>query len=488
MFDSIRIRLTFWYAASLALLLGVFTLTSYIVLDRTVRQIADDSLEDTATALVETLRAQKRLNEEQVLTDETVRGTIEDFRFQYIVFAVFDERSRSVAVSPRLDPNDPGRLKPFNLDAAEIPSEGLASAVNENEGGFLTITTANEPEVRIFVRRANFESRTLLVAAVRPLRSQLELLDNVRIFIIAGIPFTLILSSIGGYYLAVKSLRPVGQMAETAASITSRSLNERLPRGKANDELAELADAFNSMLVRLETAFELQKRFMADASHELRTPLAIVRGESEVSLQKEERSESEYRESLDVIRLEAARLSRIVEDLFLLAKADAGGFIPKSRTFYLDEVVTECARAVRTLIEERGLELRLEVKDGLAFKGDEALVRRLILNLLDNAVKYSEPGGAVGISCAHSNGAYRIEVTNSGDPIPERDRSHIFERFFRVDRARSHNSNYAHGTGAGLGLAIASSIANAHKGTLELVSSDEEATVFRATLPDAGRS
>lgn len=487
MFASIRIRLTLWNAAALALLLGVFALVSYFALDRAVREIADDSLEDTATALVETLRAQKRLNDEMVLADETVRETIEDFRFQYIVFAVFDEQLRSIAVSPRLDPSDSGRLKPFNLNAGEIPHERLASAVSESGGGYLTISTAEEPEVRIFVRRADFESRTLLVAAVRPLRSQLELLGNVRFFIIAGIPFALVLSSVGGYYLAVKSLRPVGEMAETAASITSRSLNERLPRGKADDELAELADAFNSMLVRLETSFEQQERFMADASHELRTPLAIIRGESEVSLLKEKRSESEYRESLDVIRLEAARLSRIVDDLFLLAKADAGGFNPRSRTFYLDEVANECARAVRTLIEEKGLQLSVDVENGLAFSGDESLIRRLILNLLDNAVKYSSTGGTVGISCGRSENGFLIEVSNTGDPIPETDRDHIFERFFRVDKARSHSSDYAHGTGAGLGLAIASSIATAHRGKLELLFSDERGTVFRATFPRSGK-
>lgn len=483
MLSSIRIRLTLWYAAALALLLGVFTLVSYLALDRTVRQIADDSIEDAATALVETLRAQKRLNEEKVLTNETIRETIEDFRFQFIVFAVFDENKRSIAVSPRLDPDRASRLVPFNLEATEIPPEGLAAAVVENDGGFLTVNTVNEPEVRIFVRRASFENRTLLVAAVRPLRSQLELLGSVRLFILAGLPFALVLSSIGGYYLAGKSLRPVGEMAEKAAQITSSNLSERVPRGSAEDELAGLADAFNGMLVRLERAFEQQKRFMADASHELRTPLAIVRGESEVSLQKEERSEDEYRESLDVIRLEAARLSRIVEDLFLLAKADAGGFIPKTRSFYLDETVAECARAVRTLVDEKGLDLKVEVEENLVFKGDEALIRRLILNLLDNAVKYSAADGSVGISCAKMNGSFRIEVANTGSPIPEIDRPHIFDRFFRVDKARSHKSDYAHGTGAGLGLAIASSIAKAHGGTLELVSSDNSRTRFRVILP-----
>lgn len=483
MLSSIRIRLTLWYAGVLALLLTLSALVFYIALDRIVHQLADDSIEDAATALVETLRAQKRLNEEMVLTDEIVRETLEDYRFQFIVFAIFEEDLRSVAVSPRLAPNSSQRLQPFNLDATDIPREELLSAMEDQDEGFLTINAAGDPEVRIYVRRAQFEGRPLLVAAIRPLRSQLALLGYVRLFFAAFMPVALILSSIGGYYLAGKSLRPVGEIAEKASSITESSLSDRVPRGKAEDELGELADAFNGMLVRLEEAFEQQKRFMADASHELRTPLAIIRGESEVSLQKEERTEEEYRESLDVIRLEVARLSRIVEDLFILAKTDAGGFVPRSTSFYLDEVLTESARAVRTLVDKRRLGLSIEVEEGLVYRGDEALIRRLVLNLLDNAVKYSEEGGKVGLSCASQNGDYVIEVCNTGRPIPKEDQTHIFERFFRADKVRSHSSDYAHGTGAGLGLAIGSTIASIHGGSLQLVSSDESSTVFRATLP-----
>ena len=482
MFSSLRIRLTFYYAGALALFLLLFALVFYILIDRTIRQIADDSIEDAVNSLIATLRTEKRLNAELRLTDETINEALEDFRFQNMVFAVYDDDLRTISLSPRLRPSEERRLLPFNLTSEEIPAETIRTAAAGGEG-FGTMTLRDEPEIRVFVKRAEFENRTLMVAAIRPLSTQMILLGNIRLFIAAGIPFALVLASVGGYFLARKSLKPVREMSEKAAEITSQNLAERLPSGVDKDELGDLAAAFNSMLARLEGSFELQKRFMADASHELRTPLAIIRGESEVSLQMERRGEDEYRESLDVIRQEGIRLSHIVEDLFILARADAGQFRPGRTTFYLDELAAECGRAIRTLLEEKNLGLDLDIEEGLVFGGDEALVRRLIMNLLDNAVKYSDPGGSVGFSCRRSGGEYEITVSNAGKPIPEDQRKQIFERFFRADKARSHNTDYEFGTGAGLGLAIGASIARVHGGFLELVRSDDSSTVFRVRLP-----
>lgn len=483
MFSSLRIRLTLYYAGALALFLLLFALVFYVLIDRTIRQIADDSIEDAANSLISTLQTEKRLNAELRLTDETIIETLEDFRFQNMVFAVYDSDLKAISVSPRLRPEVDARLRPFNLTAGEIPLEAIRAAAAGGEG-FGTLELRNEPEIRLFVKRAEFERRTLMVAAIRPLSTQMILLGNIRLLIAAGIPFALVLASVGGYFLARRSLKPVREMSEKAAEITSQNLAERLPSGAERDELGDLADAFNNMLSRLENSFELQKRFMADASHELRTPLAIIRGESEVSLQMEKRGENEYRESLDVIRQEGVRLSHIVEDLFILARADAGQFNPGRTTFYLDELAAECGRAIRTLLEEKKLALDLEIEEGLVFAGDEALVRRLIMNLLDNAVKYSDPGGSVGFSCKRRGGGYEITVSNSGKPIPEDQRRQIFERFFRADKARSHNTDYEFGTGAGLGLAIGDSIARVHGGSLELVRSDISSTVFRVRLPN----
>jgi len=482
MFSSLRIRLTLWYAAAMALFLALFAVLFYFAFERTVRQIADDSIEDAAISLVTTLQTEKRLNKELVLTDETIAETLRDFRFQNIVFAVFDEQAKPVALSPRLLPPPDRPVVPFNLDIEEIPIEKVRAAASAGQG-FETISTAGLPEIRVFVKRAEFERRTLIVAAIRPLTPQLALLGNVRLIMLIGIPFALLFSSAGGYYLARKSLRPVSEIVETAAGITSSKLSERVPKGPVQDELSDLADAFNDMLERLEKSFQQQRRFMADASHELRTPLAIIRGESEVSLQMESRDEGEYRESLDVIRQEGARLSRIVEDLFILARADAGRLKPKETTFYIDELAAECARSIRTLLEAKSQELKFTAEEGLQFTGDEDLIRRLFLNLLDNAVKYSGRGGRIEFSCTLQEEHYAISVANTGSQISESDAPLIFDRFFRSDKARSHTANIGHGTGAGLGLSIGRSIASIHGGSLKLASSDPSWTRFTATLP-----
>ncbi len=482
MFSTLRVRLTLWYAAAMALFLGLFALVFYFAFEQIVRQIADDSIDDAASSLVSTLQTEKRLNRESVLTNETVAETLEDFRFQNIVFAVFDDKANPVALSPRLNPVPDQRVIPFNLAFGEIPLEDVNEAAESGQG-FTTISSVEFPEIRVFVKKAEFERRTLIVAAIRPLTTQLALLSNVRIILLAGIPFALLLSSAGGYYLARKSLKPVSEMVEKASGISSRNLSERVPRSQVDDELSELADAFNALLERLEGSFQQQRRFMADASHELRTPLAIIRGESEVSLQMQERSEPEYRESLEVIKQEGARLSRIVEDLFILARADTGRLKPRVTSFYLDELAAECARSVRTLVEGKEQTLELSADEGLVFSGDEDLIRRLMLNLLDNAVKYSGRGGRIEMSCSREDGSYLISVANTGSPIPKAEVPLIFDRFFRSDKVRTHTTDSSHGTGAGLGLSIGASIATIHGGSLRLDSSDEDWTRFSATLP-----
>lgn len=482
MFSSIRSRLTFYYAAALAVMLSVFGTFFYFVADRAVRGLADDSIEDAATSLITTLKSGSRPQSGSGPTNQAIAETLRDFRFQNIVFAVFDESGKPVALSPRLDDKDGSGSRPFNIAAGEIPLARLAETAREG-GGFTTIKGLGGSEIRIFAASSNFERGTLAVAAIRPLTSQIAILAEIRLFMFAGFPFALLLASIGGYYLAGKSLGPVADMAEKAADITSSNLSERLPRGTVDDELAGLADTFNAMLDRLESAFSQQRRFMADASHELRTPLSIIRGESDVALQRSSRAETEYREALGIIGSEGERLTKIVDDLFTLAKTDSPSFTPARSKFYLDEVIHECARSVRSLVEEKGKKMTVTAADGMMCTGDEELVRRMIVNLLDNAVKYSGAGGEIKIECVPAGGNFVLSVSNTGDPISESDSGRIFERFYRSDKARSHTDGAGTGSGAGLGLPIARSIVLAHEGSIELLRSDAESTVFTVTLP-----
>jgi two-component system OmpR family sensor kinase len=262
-------------------------------------------------------------------------------------------------------------------------------------------------------------------------------------------------------------------------------LGERLPVINERNEIGRLAQIFNELLTRLELSFEQQRRFMADASHELRTPVAIVCGESEVALSQSLRSAEEYRESLSVMHDEGRRLTRIVEDLFMLARADAGQHQPDFKPFYIDETVGECVRAVRSLAAKQGQEFHYTYpQDEMLFRGDEGLIRRMVLNLLDNAIKYTPRGGHIRVELERQESSYRIIIIDTGAGIPLEAQPHIFERFYRVDKARSRNGD-DRGSGAGLGLSIAAWIAELHGGSIKLASSDSRGSTFIISLPEA---
>jgi signal transduction histidine kinase len=220
---------------------------------------------------------------------------------------------------------------------------------------------------------------------------------------------------------------------------------------------------------------------MADASHELRSPVAIIRGETEVTLSQPSRPPGEYRESLAIALDEARHLSCLVEDLFTLARADAGQYPLRARDFYLDELVTDCVRTARSLANARGVTLT-HLSDGeMLLRADEELIRRMAMNLLDNAIKYTPQGGTVTLECKRVDREYSLSVIDTGPGIPSDAQERIFERFFRLDKARSHSQTER--AGAGLGLSIARWIAEAHHGRLKLLRSDGNGSVFAAFVP-----
>jgi two-component system OmpR family sensor kinase len=278
-------------------------------------------------------------------------------------------------------------------------------------------------------------------------------------------------------------------MSERARRIGAENLEQRLPVVNPRDELGQLAMTFNELLARLNDAFaqqrlafERQRQFMADASHELRTPLHVMRTAGEVTLDQAHNDEGEYRDALAMINQQTRHLARIVEDMFMLARADAGQRRPEWKSFYLDELVTEAARAAQVLAECKGVTVEIAHTDETPYRGDEGLLRQMVLNLLDNAVKYTPTGGAVRVSLARHDSAHEIAVADTGAGIPREAQPHIFERFYRVDKARARAEAGASG-GSGLGLSIARWIAEAHQGSLELRHSDERGSMFVASLP-----
>jgi signal transduction histidine kinase len=264
-------------------------------------------------------------------------------------------------------------------------------------------------------------------------------------------------------------------MAGDAARITDRTPGRRLHAPHPRDELGTLARAFNDLLGRLESAMAQQRQFMADASHELRTPVSIARTAIDVA-GGPGRPEAEYLDALGVIARQMRRLSRIVDDLFTLARADATGFPLQRAPLYLDELVADCVKEARVLAAEKPVALEWTGPADLEIDGDERLLRQMLMNLLHNAVRHTPPAGRTRVEITAGEGVVSVDVADSGPGVAEGDRERIFQRFVRLDPARS-------GEGAGLGLPIARAIAEAHGGTLVLARSNGAGSVFRVTIP-----
>ncbi len=281
----------------------------------------------------------------------------------------------------------------------------------------------------------------------------------------------------GGYLLMRNALRPMDQIATTAERITSRNLNERLPVAPTGDEVERLSVSLNRMMERLEDAFHHISRFSADASHEIRTPLAIIRGELENAFQLPGLT-SELRDTIGSALEEAERLSRIVEQLLEMSRLEAGETLVDRTRFDFNEMTRSTVDQMRLLAEEKSVQLRFEGIKAIDFEGDPLRLKQVVVNLVDNAIKYTPAGGSVCVSTLPMDGKVVLEVTDTGIGVPQEALSQIFDRFFRVDKARSRQLG-----STGLGLAIVKSICAAYNGTITVKSAEGKGAVFRVEIP-----
>lgn len=474
MLDSVRTRLTLWYTAVMACVLVILAVAAYFVLRQNSMRRTDVSVMELADSFLATVNAEMTAAPGPNNMSEGVTAAISEHRFRDTVFVVIDDRGNLVASSEdRLPPGDSAHL------SLEILRQATGQVLAEADA-FHTIRLAGR-YYRSYIRHFSIRAKNNSLIVLQSLHGQEEFLDSVRKTFALVIPLALLLAGAGGYFLARRSLSPVVAMSTQAGQIGAENLHERLAVRNARDELGQLAQSFNGLLDRLNQSFERQRRFVADASHELRTPVAILCGEADVTLSQSTRSPEEYRESLEILSREAKRLKHIVEDLFTLARADAGQHPLTLSDFYLDEVVAECARSVRTLASAKQIELTIDVPKELPVRADENLLRRMLLNLLDNAIKYTPASGRVSIACSEQSGEYGVTVRDTGQGIPKELQPRIFERFFRADKMRSRAES--DGGGAGLGLSISLWIAQAHGGRLELTQSNQEGSTFLVCLP-----
>jgi heavy metal sensor kinase len=366
---------------------------------------------------------------------------------------------------------------PISLNALKNASKGLIT--------FETNRSIGNAPLRIITFPALENNHiTKIIQVASSLEDVEDALNTLFIILMITVPLALMVASLGGQFLAYKALKPVDNITQTARLITSQNLNQRIKPPKVKDEIARLIETFNEMISRLDQSFRQIKQFTSDASHELKTPLTILKGEVEVTLRKE-RTSPEYQQTLKSNLEEINRMSQIVDDLLLLSKVDSGELRLNKGDINLTEILNEVVSQMNILAHSR--KLRIETSnhhEDIHIFGDALRIRELFLNLISNGIKYTEEGSSIHITLLKDN-RYDLEnpfvkiiVSDTGIGIAKEDQERIFDRFFRVDKARSREQG-----GSGLGLSICKWIVKAHQGEIEVESEIGKGSSFIVKLP-----
>ena len=450
---TIRTRLTLWYVALLALILLAFCAFLYLSLSRTLHDETDHTLAVEAQRALDTLDIQ----------DGIVR---------------LGDPPEGVATGTLVVLGD-ATGRPLGPTAPPPALVALAGATARGSGQSLTtVRLAGDAEWRVLTVPVVEGGRTVAVLQVaRSARGVETALNRLLLLMGVAVPLTLLLAVAGGLFLASRALTPIDRITRTAALIGGEDLSRRLALPTSPDEVGRLAATFDGMLARLEEAFARQRRFTADASHELRTPLALLTSRADVALDRP-RTPAEYRQTLAGMRDDAGRMARLLGELLTLARADDGQEVLVREPVALADLVGDTLAALAPLAEERGVALATGALAPCTVLGDQTRLAQLLINLVENALKYTPAGGRVTVSLARSGDAATIAVADTGIGIPPEHLPRLFERFYRVDGARSREEG-----GTGLGLAIAAWIARAHGGGIAVTSTVGEGSTFSVCLP-----
>jgi len=366
-----------------------------------------------------------------------------------------------------------------NRELGGIPLQG------EGVGGYSerSARITDGTRVRLVSRVHSLDGRPLLIRLAHSEEPLYSRLNELLLASLVVLPLVLIVAWVAGYGLARRALNPIEQMARSAQDITAEKLHARLPNDDADDELGQLARVFNNTLSRLEQAFEQLRRFTSDASHELRTPLAMIRSVGEVGLQKDG-THAEYRDIIGSMLEEVNRLTSLIDNLLTISRADSGHIQLHRTVVPVMALVREATVLFEVLMEEKSLRIMLEGDEHAQVEGDELFLRQALVNILHNAVKYSAVGETISVRVQNAaSGQITVEIEDKGPGIPLEDQPKVFDRFYRVDKARWRESG-----GAGLGLSIAKWAVEAHGGTITLNSGSNGGCTFRIILPSFGHA
>jgi heavy metal sensor kinase len=460
---SIRFRLTVWYAGLLAGLVVLFGLSVYLGLRHYLKLTLTDSLTNEAQQIGETLVVNVTLSGDAYVADEIREHLAPELNGLFVRVTRGNGSKLYESGAPRDGSFDPARVSIASHDVS-----GASSRTEHLSGTDLLICAVP------FTSR---DGGRYLIETGKPLAQSESVLHGLLLTFAVGLPIVVAVAIAGGYFLMRRALAPVGEITRTAEQITSRNLSERLPAVQTGDELEALSNALNRMIARIEHSFRHIHRFTADASHELRTPLTVLRGELEGIAQRAD-VPADIRETIGSTLEETERLSKIVESLLAISRLDAGEALMTHEVVDLSQLVTGTADQMRLLAEDKQISLQCIGPQRIEVEGDPHRLKQVVVNLVDNAIKYTGEGGKVEIRIATNNGNAVLEVSDTGVGIPFDSIEQVFERFYRVDKARSRQMG-----GAGLGLSIVKSICAAHHGRVTVESSEGSGSRFLVELP-----
>ncbi len=455
MAHTIRFRLALWYALAFILSFMVMAWIVYIYVNRTLSDELDKSIRDEVGWVVSRLGRTDAHNEDpQVVRDD------------------IHEHSTHFPIKEYLEiwtPDGQSFYRSWNLG-----EDTLYRIIKEWDlTSPLMSATFRGLDVRLFVQ----ETRHYVIIIGMSTAGVKSSVDQLVTIFLWLCPFVLLIAIIGGRYVATRSLAKLNEVVETAQRITADRLHDRIPDHFASDEIGRIVSTFNEMISRLDVSFAQMKQFSADVSHELRTPLSVLRSQLETALNSRV-DEDELNNLIANCLDETLHMSTVVDDLLLLATSDSGFKLLKQENVDLSCLVNEIYEESAILGSGKAITTTVDVEPGIIIMGDEQRLRQMLLNLVDNAIKYNREGGTIVMKLSRNNGMATLSIRDSGIGIDENEIPKIFDRFYRVDPARSRDRG-----GSGLGLSITKWIVEAHRGRIAVSSILNEGTEFLISLP-----
>jgi heavy metal sensor kinase len=459
---SLRFRITAWYAGLLAGALTIFGVSVYLGLERYLDWTLQRTLADECRTIGTELLTQMQIKDNSWLATEINEAYAPEVNGRFI--RVVREGVGVVYISGA--PKD-GTFDPLRIP---VPSD------NEKDGARKIRFEAGNRLLIDSMTLTTDDGHRFLVESGAPYVQVEVVLHGLLLTFAIYMPFVVSLAVAGGYWLMRRSLAPVDEITRRAEGITSTNLSERLPVIRTGDELERLSMSLNRMIERLDEAFQHINRFSADASHELRTPLTILQLELE-GIAQERGRDSSLGDQIGSALEETHRMSRIVESLLAISRLDAGEVKMDKTRLDLGELAASTVDEMRLLAEEKSIPLRSHTVN-VQVEGDRPRLQQVIVNLIDNAIKYTQQGGTIEVGVSSNGRAAVLEVVDNGPGIPAYALPHVFERFYRADKARSRANG-----GAGLGLSIVKAICTAHNAEIKVSSQEGRGSCFRVELP-----